>query len=475
MTNFYSEKIELAPIACLIKQPNLYSVVKDSLKPKSFVWHSFITLFELIQRLNKNDIIADKSTIIAELERTEELSKMQLPSLKLSGRDVIDYLYETEEVIVDNIDSYAQMVQNMYATRQLDLSLERARRKLEDTSESPSPINVLAQLDIDTGKIATLIGAKSRNMIVAKDVAKKVIEEFKEASEGRHLYISTRLDAWDDFTNGLFNGRLYVVAAVSNDGKSSLVQNILYNISVASEENKNPVKGCLISLESSATEVFRKLIQRITGISSLDIEAGNVPKDKLDDMKNAVKQIGESEIVFDESSELILPVLRTKIRKAVQDGAKYVVIDQLEQIAIGGAADSQPDYLKLNAISYRIKAFAREENIPIILVHQMNRSIDSGQNRGKNLDPQIQDLAQAGEKAADAVMMIRHKKVKGVIVESTFWWVKNRQGKKGFRRVDFNGEFVRFKDIAGQSEFTDDMPPEYQDEEDEYEEQPLLV
>ena len=120
---------------------------------------------------------------------------------------------------------------------------------------------------------------------------------------------------------------------------------------------------------------------------------------------------------------------------------------------IGAGGDNQPEYIRINYIAYRVKAYAREMNVPIILIHQMNRSADSGQNRGKFVEVGLSDLAQAGEKPCDAVLMIRHKKANQKIIETYFIWAKNRQGKKGIRQVEFQGERLLFKDIPGKSEY----------------------
>ena len=64
-------------------------------------------------------------------------------------------------------------------------------------------------------------------------------------------------------------------------------------------------------------------------------------------------------------------------------------------------------------------------------------------------------LSQAGEKPADAVLMIRHKKSGQKFLETYFHWVKNRQGRKGVRKVEFDSEHILFRDIPGTTEFPD--------------------
>lgn len=432
----------------------MYPVVEDAVSKKSFFYPSFGELYQVIRELYLNDIFPSKVSLLVELERRGILNGILITHKGLRGKDAIDYL-EAIDVDPDQIESYAFQVQEFFASRELERVLQEELKMLE---KGDRVINILAHNDLQTGKIGTYTGAKSQNIQSAKEVRDKALQQLKETADGAERYIPVGIKAWDDYTNGLFGGRMYIVAASSNDGKSSLVQNIVYNVSVI----KN-IKTCLISLESSSVEVYNKIIQRMTGISILKIEKGVMSDKELDLYEQASERIGNAPIIFDDSPELILPLLRSKIRKAKADGARAIIIDQLEQVLIGGGGDTQPEYIRLNYIAYRIKAFAREMDIPIVLVHQMNRSADSGTNRGKNINPQIQDLAQAGEKPADAVLMIRHERVNQTVVSTFFHWVKNRQGKKGMEEVEFIGERVLFRDKGTSERDRENTPEAFQE------------
>ena len=436
MMLFYNEELELSSLSCLIKNGSLYPIVEDSLSKKSYANYQFGIIFDSIKSLYNSEILPDIITVATDLERKGYLDNLSILGKK--GREALDAIFN-KDVNVDNLESYANQINQDYASRQLYSAFETAMKKLKDGKQSP--IEVSSYVDIEMGKV-NLITGNSNGIKKAESVAEEAVKGFLEATNNKHLYISTGMKAWDDFTNGLYPQRLYVVSARSNDGKSTLVQNVLYNLSI-----KSDIKAMLITMESSAVDIFNKLVQRMTGISSLRIEKGDLSPEEVDKFKEAAKKIKSSNILFDDSSEMILAVLRSKIRKAVSDGVKVIVIDQLENILIGGGGDNQPEYIKLNFIAYRIKAFARESNVPIILVHQMNRSSESGQNRNKDVDPQLTDLASAGEKPADAVLMIRHKKENQNPIQTWFHWVKNRQGMKGRREVLYRGEWALFEDL----------------------------
>lgn len=445
MAATFNENIELCTLACLFKDGSLYSQVEDMLSKKSFGWHSFGIVFQGIKDVVGNDLYPDVTTVATELDRKGELEKVTIMSNGKRGREALDFIASID-VNVDNFESYAFQVNELHATRQLRDLKELIAQEIDSGKR---PIEILYDIDMQTGKISAYIGSKSKNVVEAKDAALESVRQFEDAANGKSKYIPTNLKAWDDFTNGVYPSRLYMVIAASNDGKTSLAINVADSVGI-----EQKIKTLFITMESSATEITNKLVQLNTGISSLKIERGKLSNEEVDSYSRAVRRISESQLVFDDSSELPLALLRTKIRKAVAGGVKLVIIDQLEQIMIGGAGDSQSEHIKFNYISYRLKAYAREMDVPIIVMHQMNKAADSGQNRGKDVDPQIQDVNQGGQKACDAIVAIRHKKQDQIVVSSYLHWIKNRQGAKGKREVLFDGKKIKFSDMKqGQPEF----------------------
>lgn len=434
----FNENIELSVLSCLFKDGSLFPVVEDILTRKMFGHIPFGTIFQSISDVVSNDLYPDVATVYTDLDRKGISDHVHIPSNGLRGKEALKFISDMD-VNKENIEGYAYQISELYASRLLLALSDDVRTLIENGA---TPLDVLSTIDLQTGKISVHVGSQSKNIRTSMDVAKKSVEQFQEAVNGKDLYVPTLLKAWDDFTNGLFPGRTYMVAASSNDGKTSLVLDILNNLAV-----KSNVKTMMATFESGAEEIHNKLIQINTGISPLNIEKGKLTPSEESSFAEATEKIARAPIIYEDSSGLSIALLRTKVRKAVADGAKAIIIDQLEQLYIS-TNDNQPEYLKLNYMSYRVKAIARENNVPIILVHQTNRSADSGLNRGKNVDPQIQDIAQSGEKACDAIVIIRHKKEGQEVKESFLHWVKNRQGMKGKRKVKFEGNKILFRDLT---------------------------
>lgn len=430
----FSENIELSVLSCLLKDGSLYPMVEDILDPSSFGWKPFGIIYKSIQDIINGDLYPDTLTVRTDLERKGLLQAIIIPSNGIRGAETLKYIRDLD-VNPDNIESYAFQVNELKGLRQLVELSDKMRRAVE--SGEKRPIEILYDMDMESGKIAAYVGYHSKNEKVAKEVALENLERFSSAVLGKNLYVKTGLRAWDDYVNGLYPERLYVVSARSNEGKSALIQNLIYRLSV-----EQGVKIKLFTLEMSAEDVQNRLVQIMTGISPLRIEKGELTEDELELFKTASGKISDSPILYDDSAELSLALLRTKIRKAVADGCKAIFIDQLEQIQIGGSGDKQEEYIKINYIAYRIKAFAREMSVPIVLVHQLNRSSEGSAKGQGETDLQLHMLAQGGEKAADAVLMIKNKD------KTKFYWTKNRQGPKGMREVNWEGKRILFSDMS---------------------------
>ncbi len=437
MAKTYNENIEAHVISILFKDGSLYSVVEDVLEKNSFGWVPFGNIFQAIGEIVETDLYPDIDTIAHHLERRNLLNSISIPLTKITGREALDYLKEMDSN-PELIENYAFQISELRGGRQLAALADKIKKNLD---AGKRPIEILAMMDFESGKISAYVGSPSQNTRTAKDVAESNVKQFNDTLNGKSRYIETGLKFWDDFAGGIAP-RFYLIASEQNEGKTTLVNNLIYNLAVDREESKK-VKVKLFTFESSAEEINNKLVQRQTGISQIRIEKGELSESELPLYKTALERISKSPIVYDDSPEISLPLLRTKIRKAVADGTEVIFIDQIEQIQIGGSGDSQPDHIKINYITYRLKAYQREMDVPIVAVHQNKKVTGQGgaEHRSKVYDYQLNDLSQAGGKAPNAVIMVRTTK------DPAIFWVKNREGKKGKRSLGWEGKFLRMYDL----------------------------
>ncbi len=445
MAQTFNENIEIQTLACLFKDGSLYPVVEDILEKKAFAQPHFQIIFQAIKDVVDADLYPDSETVATDLDRKGLLLSLSVPSQGVKGKDVLNFLKKLE-VDTEQLESYAYQVQELYANRQLLALAEDMKNGVENGKR---PIEILSDMDLKSGRIAAFVGSQSQNTKNSNDVAKNNIQQLQDTINGVSTYISTHFLFWDDFFGGIAK-RLYMIAGEQNEGKSTLVLNLIKNIAIAPPKaNKDfkKTKVKLFTFESSAEEIQNKLVQMMTGISVIRIEKAELSEDELVKYKNALTEIANSPILYDDSSEITLPLLRTKIRKAVADGAEIIFVDQLEQILLGGSGDAQPEHVKLNYISYRLKAYQREMDTRVVIVHQRKKVGEESRNR----DPELSDLNQAGGKAPDGVAMVRTKKDPAIFV------VKNRQGPKGKRDIGWEGSKITFSDNAtGLPDFVQD-------------------
>ena len=148
MKQFYNEELELSSLSCLLKNGSLFPIVEDTLSKKSYANNQFAIIFESIKSLYSNETLPDIVTVSADLERRGFLDALNIGGRR--GRDALEYIY-SKEVNVDNLESYANQINQDYASRQLLSTFETAIKKMKDGRQLP--IEVSSYVDIEMGKI----------------------------------------------------------------------------------------------------------------------------------------------------------------------------------------------------------------------------------------------------------------------------------------------------------------------------------
>ncbi|SRR5258706_1599950 len=430
MTALYNSNLELTVLSCLFKDGSLFQIVEDILTKKSFKFPAHGFIFQTFQSIVESDLFPDVTTVATVLEQKNMLQSLVLEN-GISGIDALRFI-EKMEVNLDGLESYAIQIQELYANRQL---LQVALDIEQKVNSGEKPYSTLEHIDNQTGKISAYIGSRSSDVKVASDIALSSVALYEETRKGNKRFIETGLKAWDSVTNGFVPQRLYMIASRSGMGKSALAQNFVKLLSIDKH-----IKTHMFSFEMSSQDLLNRFVQILTGISTLDIERGELKEHQIPLYEEAISRISKGTFTVDDSPELTLPLLRTKVRKAVAQGAQLIIIDQLENLRIGNL-DNQAEYIKLNYMAYRIKALARENDIPILLIHQLNRGAEQKDgNTNIKKDPDMSMLAQAGERPCNVVMMLRTD------YDPAFFFVKNREGRKTRTDVDWIGERITFKD-----------------------------
>jgi len=238
-----------------------------------------------------------------------------------------------------------------------------------------------------------------------------------QEAEGRGLStgVKTGFDQLDEMLGGLQPGEMIILAARPSMGKTSFVMNIAeqaalgtgipYSITPQPGKQRTPVG--FFSLEMSKSSVCQRLLSAWAKISSQDIRSGHLRRADYQTLLDAAKDLAEAPIYIDDTPGLSITALRARARRMVANhGVKMILIDYM-QLLTSPAQARESRQVEVSAISRGVKALARELNVPIIALSQLNRGAE---NREGNR-PRMSDLRESGslEQDADVVLLLHRE------------------------------------------------------------------
>ena len=413
--------LEYAVIAALIMDNTLIGPVSDFLSYEDFKVIKNNYIYKTIVKMHNSGMKVDYLTLASELSRA---------AIHISLND-IEKMIDDYFVNTDNIMTYANIIKEKSAIRKLEAILNDKKKYLS----SRNFVQMVSSLEQDVADVAIYGGANTSAVLQSAQAVEMATSRVNLIRDGKISQLKTGLSYYDGSTGGLYSNELVICAGRAGEGKSALALSIINNVSIG-----GGIPTAMFSLEMSTYETIARLVTQMTGISFREVYQGDFDEKQWELYKEATDRISKSKIFFDDGFGMTVPEIRSKIRMLVDQGVKLVVIDQLEQIK---GYDGLPPYVQFDKIAYDIKRMTLEFDIPIILNHQLNRNIT---NRAlKNPEPQLSDLNQAGEKPANQVWVIDHKKdEEGNILKSAIKVLKNRNGARGIFPVVFVAKRMLF-------------------------------
>ena len=430
ITNEEEAIIETVLLSCLLVDNNLIPAINDILGFDDFRVLKNRLIYRAINRIHASGKKADYITVSNEI--TSETDKVSMDDI---SRMINQYFVNT-----DNVMTYANIIREKSSIRKLESLMDNKEKYLQEKNIS----EVVYKLEKDIADIAVYGGINSTNILTAEQATNLVSEQIRKMNAGEIEQLKTGFTKYDNEIGGLYSNELVICAGRAGEGKSALALSILNNIALVQR------KPCVMfTLEMSTHETVCRLVCQLTGLPFKDVYPGRLKGKEWDEYTSAMDKIAKSNLYIDDTFGITIPELRSKIRKLMEKDIKLVVIDQLEQIK---GYDGLPAYQRYDNIAYDIKNLTQEFNVPILLNHQLNRNITD--RKLKNPEPQLSDLNQAGEKPANQVWIISHKKDEqtGEIQFSKIKMLKNRNGARIEFAVRFVGERMLFANPATESE-----------------------
>ena len=437
-----ARELEEAVLGALMLEKDAYSVVSDILKPESFYDDIHQIIYRAIVNLAIRQAPIDMLTVVEELKKEGELET-------IGGAIYVAQL--TEKVAsAAHIEFHSRIIAQKYLARELiSFSSNITNKAFDETSDVD---------DLMQDAESKLFEISQRN--VKKDVT-QINPIIKEALNLLNIAanrpeglsgLQTGFTALDKITSGWQNSDLVIIAARPAMGKTAFVLSMAKNMTV----NYNfPV--ALFSLEMSNVQLVNRLIVNTCEIPGEKIKNGQLQPYEWEQLDHKIKELYDAPLFIDDTPSLSVFELRTKARRLVREhGVKIIIIDYLQLMNASGMNYGSREQ-EVSMISRSLKGLAKELNIPIIALSQLNRGVE-GRTGIEGKRPQLSDLRESGaiEQDADMVCFIHRpeyykiledEKGNSLVGLAEIIIAKHRNGATGDVLLRFKSEFARFQNV----------------------------
>ena len=446
-------QVEKAVLGALMIDKEAYVAVCEILKPKSFYEPRHQKIYEAIKRLSVNEKPIDVLTVTEQLAKDGTLEEIGGPA----------YVVELSSQVATsaNIVFHASIIAEKYLSRQLvNYSSIIGTKALDETLDVKDVImeaeNILfeiAQTNMkkDYTSIKTLVGKSTKTMMKNSE------------NKGDVSGISTGYTRLDYLTSGWQNSDLVVIAGRPAMGKTAFALSMAKNI--AADQN---IPMAFFSLEMSGEQLSNRLISNVCEIEGRKILSGQLDRSEWDRFDKRINRLMEAPLYIDDTPGLSVFELKTKAHRLVRErGIKLIMIDYLQLMNANGMRfnSRQEEVAK---ISKSLKELAKDLNIPIIALSQLNRCVE-GRDGAEGKRPLLSDLRESGaiEQDADMVMFVHRPEYYHIYQGSNgedyrgkaeIIIAKHRKGATDIALLNFRGEYTRFENpednaFTGQAPF----------------------
>ena len=446
-------EVERAVLGALMNDRDAYAVVCEILSPESFYEQRNQLIYSAIRDLSLAEKPVDVLTVTDELERQGCIDKV--------GGAI--YIADLSNKVASsaNIEYHARIIAHKFLARQLISFASEIETKAFDGSMDIDDLMQEAE--------GSLFELSRRNM--KKDytqidpVISNAVEVIQKAAANKDglTGVPTGYHKLDNITSGWQASDLVIIAGRPAMGKTSFALSMAKNIAA---DYKVPM--AFFSLEMSNVQLVNRLISNCCEIQGSKILNGQLKPDEWERLDKRLNNLIGSPLYVDDTPGLSVFELRTKARRLVRDhGVKIIMIDYLQLMNANGMRFSSRQE-EVSTISRSLKQIAKELDIPILALSQLNRGVESREGlEGKR--PQLSDLRESGdiEQDADMVLFVHRPEYYHIYQDENgrdlhgmaqIIIAKHRKGATGDVLLNFRGEFTRFENPEDTSSNLNNAP-----------------
>lgn len=423
---------EQAVLGCAFISPEATHLIFEELVADDFYTTSHKKIFEAMLKNYRENIPIDYITLNRRLEQDGTLGEV-------GG---VSYIVTLTNFVPSaaNVSHYIEIIRNNSVLRQL---IEAGQSIITEAFEHQNAEGTL-QLAEKTITDISSKGQKSSLIHIGESLT-EVISRMEKMSVDKNAYrgLRTGFKRFDAITNGLQKSDLVLIAARPGVGKTALAMNFCIN---AAQLNNATV--AIFSLEMPNRQLASRSISSIGFVPLQEVISGTDSQNSWDSVFEAKDKLNKTKIYVDDSARTTPYELLSKCRRLKREkGLDLVMIDYLQLMTLGINAKKENRQLEISEITRTLKIAARELDVPIILLSQLSRAIESRTDKR----PMLSDLRESGaiEQDADIVMFISKKmpeegEIEGDEVDCDLVIAKHRNGEIGNIPLKWVGKIVSF-------------------------------
>lgn len=392
-------ELEEAVLGALMLERDSIITVQEFLQADSFYKPEHQTIYNAINELATELKPIDLYTVTERLKAQKKLAEV-------GGAAYLAQL--TQKVgSAANVEFHAKIIAQKYVQRELIRSATEIQRRSYD--ESTDVTELIGYAEGEIFKVAE--GHVKRSVQSAHDILSRALSQIEEASKNTSSIngVPSGFTSIDKVTLGWQLSDLIIIAARPSMGKTAFVLSMARNIAVEHERGVG-----FFSLEMSSVQLMMRLIIAETGLSGSDVKSGRLTPEQWRHLESATKPLGAAPLYIDDTPALSVFEFRSKARRLkMHNNIEIIIIDYLQLMTGGASTGNGNREQEVAFISRTLKAIAKELNVPIIALSQLNRSTEL---RGGSKRPQLSDLRESGaiEQDADIVAFIHRPEYYGI-------------------------------------------------------------
>ncbi len=425
----HSIEAEQSVIGAVLADPSALPVVIEKIKPEYFYNEQHKAIYSIILRMFTSGQPVDIITVLNEAE------KLHIFDSSTEGRR---YLAEIGDALpsTSNIESYCKIVADKYFIRSLGLA---ARMILDDIQSGEQDSQLL--LDAAEQKIYDIRqGRDVQGLIPLKAAITEAYDRLGKISgpdKDKYVGARTGFTLLDSITSGLNKSDLIIIAARPGMGKTSFAMNIATNVARRSEK-----EVVTFNLEMSKEQLATRILSTEALVDSNSLRNGRISSEDWVKLATSAGYLSTLPLFIDDTASMTVQQMKAKLRRTKNLG--LVIIDYLQLMESTSRSDNR--VVVISEITRQLKVMAKELNVPVILLSQLSRAVESRTDKR----PMLSDLRESGsiEQDADIVLFLyreayynkesQRQNISECIV------AKNRHGETGTVELIWDGQYTRF-------------------------------